>query len=57
MSKPRIVDVDLLLAEVNRVYTEHYANSHSQAVHDLFNAVTKRIRNATIIDIERKSDG
>lgn len=33
-----------LLNEVERVYNDHYEQSYDQAIHDFFNAVTRRIR-------------
>ena len=35
---------DVLLNEIKRVYETHYIRCESKAVHDLYNAIVKRIR-------------
>ena len=35
---------DDLLDEIDRIYNEHYVNTYDKAVHDIFNAVKRRIR-------------
>lgn len=35
---------DVLLDEIKRVYETHYIRCESKAVHDLYNAIVKRIR-------------
>lgn len=39
-----------LLEEVERVYRDHYEQSYSKAIHDLFNAVRRRIRRCATVD-------
>ncbi len=47
----KVLKVDLinrndLLAEVDKVYNNHYSNACDKTIHDIFNAIRKRIRAA-----------
>ena len=46
MSKQHLADIELLRQEAIKIYMHHYVNSNTQAVHDIFNAIYKRIKNA-----------
>lgn len=50
MNKKRLIDADALYAEIARIYSEHYANSAYQFIHDFTNATLKRIRKAPTVD-------
>jgi hypothetical protein len=38
-----------LLEDIERVYTAHYEQTQSQAIHDFYNAVCKRIKSAPAV--------
>lgn len=38
--------------EIRRIYAEHYVDTNSQTVHDIFHAVLKRIDRAKTVDAE-----
>ena len=44
-----IIDRKALLDEVEKVYNDHYKQAYDQTIHDLFNAVRKRIRRAQAV--------
>lgn len=44
-----LIDRKALLEEVEKVYNDHYKQAYDQAIHDLFNAVRKRIRRAPAV--------
>ena len=46
-TKKRLIDAIVLTKEIERIYSDHYEMSYDQAVHDLFNAVQRRIRRYT----------
>lgn len=46
MKNPELIDKEDLLADVEAVYKGRYDRSCDQAVHDLYNAIVKRIRRA-----------
>lgn len=48
--KSDLVDRNELLAEVEKVYKDHYEQAYSKAIHDLYNAVRKRIRRAPAVE-------
>lgn len=50
MNKKRLIDANALHTEIERVYSEHYANSVYQFIHDFTHATLKRIRKAPTID-------
>ena len=50
MNKKRLIDADALYSEIARIYSEHYANSAYQFIHDFTNATLKRIRKAPTVD-------
>jgi hypothetical protein len=39
-----------LLEEVERIYHDHYEQAYDKTIHDIFNAVRKRIRGAARVD-------
>ena len=39
-----LVDARELLEELDRIYEDHYKNCYDKTVHDIFNAVRKRIK-------------
>ena len=43
---PELINRDDILAEIEKVYNGRYDRSYDQAVHDLYNAIVKRIRRA-----------
>ena len=46
MKNPELINREDLLAEVEAVYKDRYDRSYDQAVHDMYNAIVKRIRRA-----------
>ena len=46
MKNPELINREDLLAEIEAVYKSRYDRSYDQAVHDLYNAIVKRIRRA-----------
>ena len=44
-----LIDRKALLEEVEKVYNDHYKQAYDQTIHDLFNAVCKRIRRAPAV--------
>lgn len=50
-----LINKDDLSNEIQRIYDEHYSESTSQAIHDIFNAVFKRINKAKTVNIPTKS--
>ena len=46
MSKPELINKDDLLEEIEKVYKDRYDRSYDQAVHDMYNAIVKRVRRA-----------
>ena len=44
-----LIDRKALLEEVEKVYNDHYKQAYDQTIHDLFNAVRKRIRRARAV--------
>ena len=46
MKNPEVINRDDILAEIEAVYKGRYDRSYDQAVHDLYNAIVKRIRRA-----------
>ena len=46
MKNPELINKEDLLAEIEAVYKGRYDRSYDQAVHDLYNAIVKRIRRA-----------
>lgn len=44
MKKVKKYETDVLLDEIKKVYETHYIRCESKAVHDLYNAIFKRIR-------------
>ena len=51
MAKIELVNREDVLAEIQKVYQDHYEQSYDQAVHDLYNAVVKRLRRAESVKI------
>ena len=47
-------EIDGLLDEIKRVYEVHYMKCESKAVHDLYNAIVKRIKKYDYIDKSNK---
>jgi diphthamide biosynthesis methyltransferase len=39
-----LVDAREFLEELDRIYEDHYKNCYDKTVHDIFNAVRKRIK-------------
>lgn len=52
--KMKKYETDVLLDEIKRVYETHYTKCKSKAVHDLYNAIIKRIRRYGHIDESNK---
>lgn len=46
MKSPELINREDLLKEIEAVYKGRYDRSYDQAVHDLYNAIVKRIRRA-----------
>ena len=46
MPKIELINKADLLEEIEKVYKDRYDRSYDQAVHDLYNAIVKRIRRA-----------
>lgn len=46
MKNPELINKEDLLAEIEKVYKGRYDRSYDQAVHDLYNAIVKRVRRA-----------
>ena len=46
MKNPELINRENLLADIAAIYECHYAQSNDQAIHDMYNAVVKRIRRA-----------
>lgn len=46
MKNPELIDREDLLADIEAVYKGRYDRSYDQAVHDLYNAIVKRVRRA-----------
>lgn len=46
MKNPELIDREDLLKEIEAVYKGRYDRSYDQAVHDLYNAIIKRVRRA-----------
>jgi hypothetical protein len=46
MKNPELINRENLLADIEVVYKGRYDRSYDQAVHDLYNAIVKRIRRA-----------
>ena len=46
MKNPELINREDILKEIEDVYIGRYDRSYDQAVHDLYNAVVKRIRRA-----------
>lgn len=44
-----LIDRKALLEEIEKVYNDHYKQAYDQTIHDLFNAVCKRVRKAPAI--------
>lgn len=51
--KPDLVYRNELLAEVEKVYKDHYEQAYSKTIHDLYNAVCKRIRRASTVEARK----
>ena len=52
--KMKKYEIDGLLDEIKRVYEVHYMKCESKAVHDLYNAIVKRIKKYDCIDKSNK---
>jgi hypothetical protein len=46
MQNPELINRESLLANIEKVYKDRYDRSYDQAVHDLYNAIVKRVRRA-----------
>jgi hypothetical protein len=44
-----VIERKALLEEIEKVYNDHYAQAYDQTIHDLFNAVCRRIRRAPAV--------
>ena len=51
MAKIELVNREEVLAEIEKVYKDHYEQSYDQAVHDLYNAMVKRLRRAKTVKL------
>ena len=49
-TEKRLIDANALLAEIERIYTEHYEKSAYKFIHDFFRAMRRRIRIAPTVD-------
>ena len=43
-TEKRLIDANALSKEIERIYSEHYAQSSYQFIHDFFRAILRRIR-------------
>lgn len=48
----RAIDANKLACEISRIYIDHYEWSHDKTIHDIFNAVLKRIAKAPKIEMK-----
>ena len=46
----RLIEREELLADIEILYQEHYAKSYDKTIHDIFNAVRRRIRRCPTVD-------
>lgn len=51
-----LIERKALLEEIEKVYNDHYRQAYDQTIHDLFNAVRKRIRRAAGVAIVKKAE-
>ena len=54
VKKMKKCEIDSLLDEIKRVYEIHYMKCESKSVHDLYNAIVKRIRRYGCVDKSNK---
>ena len=48
----KVIDAHKLAVDISRVYMDHYEKSHDKTIHDIFNAVCKRIAKAPQIEMK-----
>lgn len=49
-NEKRLIIPDELIAEIEILYQKHYVHSYDKTVHDIFNAIRRRIRKCSIVN-------